>query len=127
MPERIQLRRTAGWRKPEGAIVVARPTKWGNPWRVIKDGRWYRVRHATDDRSVGSSFVPEFAYQTATRQFHSDLVNDRLAITVDDVERELAGHDLCCWCSPSRLAPNGSSNWLGLTCHADVLLELANA
>ena len=33
-PQRIQLRRTKGWRKPEGAIVVARPTKWGNPFRV---------------------------------------------------------------------------------------------
>lgn len=31
-PKRIQLRRTKGWRKPEGAIVVARPTKWGNPF-----------------------------------------------------------------------------------------------
>lgn len=32
MPERIQLRRVAGWRKPEGAIVVSRPSKWGNPF-----------------------------------------------------------------------------------------------
>ena len=28
--KRIQLRRTKGWRKPEGAIVVARPSRWGN-------------------------------------------------------------------------------------------------
>lgn len=26
--------RTKGWRKPEGAIVVARPTKWGNPYHI---------------------------------------------------------------------------------------------
>ena len=32
--KRIQLRRTKGWRKPEGAVVVARPTKWGNPWHI---------------------------------------------------------------------------------------------
>ena len=32
MPQRIQLRRTAGWRKPPGAVVVARPTRWGNPF-----------------------------------------------------------------------------------------------
>jgi hypothetical protein len=38
MPERIQLRRTKGYRKPEGAIVVARPSKWGNPFPV--DGDW---------------------------------------------------------------------------------------
>jgi hypothetical protein len=33
-PQRIQLRRTKGWRKPEGAIVVARPQRWGNPFRI---------------------------------------------------------------------------------------------
>ena len=31
-PKRIQLSRTKGWRKPEGAVVVSRPTKWGNPF-----------------------------------------------------------------------------------------------
>jgi hypothetical protein len=38
----------------------------------------------------------------------------RLVVTVDDVRRELAGRDLCCWCAPE------------LACHADVLLEVAN-
>jgi hypothetical protein len=32
-PQRVQLRRTHGWRKPAGAIVVSRPSKWGNPFR----------------------------------------------------------------------------------------------
>ena len=36
-------------------------------------------------------------------------------VTVDDVRQELAGHDLACWCP------------LDQPCHADVLLELANA
>ena len=30
MPERIQLSRKKGWRKPENTVVVARPSKWGN-------------------------------------------------------------------------------------------------
>lgn len=34
MPKRIQLRRTKGWRKPAGAVVVSRPSKWGNPYPV---------------------------------------------------------------------------------------------
>lgn len=34
MPERLQLSRRKGYRKPEGAIVVARPSHWGNPFRV---------------------------------------------------------------------------------------------
>ena len=33
-PKRIQLSRKKGWRKPEGAIVVARPSRWGNPFKV---------------------------------------------------------------------------------------------
>ena len=34
MTRRVQLRRTKGWRKPEGAKSVARPHKWGNPFVV---------------------------------------------------------------------------------------------
>lgn len=33
-PKRIQRKRTKGWRMPEGAVYVGRPTKWGNPYRV---------------------------------------------------------------------------------------------
>ena len=38
-PRRIQLRRTRGWRKPPRTIVVARPTRWGNPFPVIDGDR----------------------------------------------------------------------------------------
>jgi len=37
-PQRIQRKRTAGWRMPEGAIYVGRPTVYGNPIPV--DGDW---------------------------------------------------------------------------------------
>lgn len=33
-PQRIQLRRVKGWRLPDGTVSVARPTKWGNPFRL---------------------------------------------------------------------------------------------
>ena len=36
-PKRIQRHRTKGWRKPDGAISVARPHKWGNPFEVGRD------------------------------------------------------------------------------------------
>jgi len=38
MPERIQLRRTKGWRMPEGAVKVDRSTGWGNPYRAVSMG-----------------------------------------------------------------------------------------
>lgn len=99
MPERIQLRRTKGWRKPEGAIVVARPSKWGNPFRI------------GTNRELGE--VPDA--QTAVRLYRDWMRNpDRWVLPLPPDVSELRGHDLACWCPPG-------------PCHADVLLELANA
>jgi hypothetical protein len=33
-PKRIQRKRTKGWRMPENAVYVGRPSKWGNPIKV---------------------------------------------------------------------------------------------
>lgn len=33
MPERIQLKRTRGFRLPPNTVIVARPSEWGNPFR----------------------------------------------------------------------------------------------
>ncbi len=99
-PRRIQRRRVKGWRIPEGAVYVGRPTKWGNPFRVgiYKDAtteavvRWYRA--ALEGGGL---------YSRDGR------------ITAREVREELAGHDLVCWCNET------------VPCHADVLLEIANA
>ena len=48
MPERIQLRRTKGYRKPQDAVNVARPTRWGNPFVFGDENRGlvrYGPRH----------------------------------------------------------------------------------
>ena len=79
-PARIQLRRSKGWRKPEGVIVVARPSGWGNPHRIAEP-------------------TPE-AHQAAVERFHADLLAGRLSFTIDDVRLALGGHDLACWCAP---------------------------
>jgi hypothetical protein len=49
------------------------------------------------------------------RRYRDDLLAGRLKVTVDDVRRELRGRDLACYCP------------LDVVCHADVLLEIANA
>jgi hypothetical protein len=98
VPQRIQLRRTKGWRKPVGAVVVSRPSKWGNRWRV------------SDFAAMGIANAAQVAVET----FQSALESGVLSVTVADVRAELRGKDLLCWCKP------------GAPCHADVLLEVAN-
>jgi Domain of unknown function (DUF4326) len=77
-PRRIQLSRRRGWRKPPGAVVVARPTKWGNPFVVDKD------------RSRAEAVA---LYEAALRRDDGTL-----RFRAADVRRELAGRDLACWC-----------------------------
>ena len=121
-PERIQLRRTKGWRKPAGAVVVARPSKWGNQWRVVKGmGGTWRVRN---DWLVFTGLLSEAeAIDVAVEKFKSGVYHmlrfgpggaGAPRFTADDLST-LAGRDLACWCP------------LDQPCHADVLLELANA
>ena len=38
MPERIQLKRSKGWRMPPNTVKVDRTTRWGNPYRVGMPG-----------------------------------------------------------------------------------------
>jgi hypothetical protein len=96
-PRRIQLSRRKDWRKPEGAIVVARPTRWGNPYII-----------GTLDNDENLSRVE------AVEHYRRALWQGRLGVSATTVRRELAGHDLACWCP------------LDQPCHADVLLEIAN-
>jgi hypothetical protein len=119
MPERIQLRRAAGWRKPADAVVVARPTVWGNPFRVDRHRGggliWLTYSLGTDDveelRTVES--VDEgraLAVECYERALHAGEL-----LFVPAYARELlAGRDLACWCPAS------------VPCHADVLLRIAN-
>ncbi len=106
-PQRIQLRRTKGWRKPEGAIVVARPTIWGNPWKV-GDTTWTILPGGIIDRRPHAPLTVEEAIESYRNASTYDP--ERVAF----IRRELAGRDLACWCPLDR------------PCHADVLLAIAN-
>lgn len=117
-PKRIQQRRTKGWRKPDGAVSVARPGRWGNPFRAgHRTHLWHRSGAHPYDFYRDSFMVTDNAH--AVRLFRSVLTNPEKWL--DDWglptgwEAELAGKDLMCWCP------------LDAPCHADVLLELANS
>ena len=34
MPKRLQQKRTKGRRKPPNSVVISRPSKWGNPFKI---------------------------------------------------------------------------------------------
>lgn len=115
MPERIQRQRTAGWRMPERAIYVGRPTPFGNPFPVATNGgelfpRSASVRMYRELVTTGETWFGEHRFVRANRRGANLHVP-----TIDQIRKHLAGHDLVCWCPPS------------VQCHADVLLELANA
>lgn len=92
-PKRIQRKRTKGWKMPEGAVYVGRPTKWGNQWRAGRHGN-------------AAECVQKYAIQ-----IHGNVWTFP---TERDIQAELRGKDLACWCP------------LDQPCHADVLLEIAN-
>ena len=131
MALRIQRKRVAGWRTPlcscgcgQPAIYVGRPTKWGNPfkvyrckccgyWDVIDDnGVRYLIDHEVARKHPEWANPTSEATQKAVELFQHDF-QWCARITVDEVRRELGGHDLMCWCTE------------GQECHATVLLELA--
>ncbi|GAA3705738.1 DUF4326 domain-containing protein [Arthrobacter ginkgonis] len=107
MAERIQRRRTKGWRMPAGAVYVGRPTRWGNPYTVGDESAWMGAQPVY-------GIEEPLTRGDAAQLFHLALTGGHLDITAEAIRTELAGKDLACWCP------------LDQPCHADVLLELAN-
>jgi hypothetical protein len=107
MPQRVQRKRSKGWRMPPGAIYVGRPSKWGNPFVVGLI-------------SCGCRSVGECTHNIMRVGDRAEAVDafrgiKRSAQRIAEIKRELRGRDLACWCSLKTL------------CHADVLLEIANS
>lgn len=90
------------------AVIVARPSKWGNPERAMdrslserEAAYWWFERHLRLRRRPGSPAA---------------WIAERIGYPSDDeIRAALRGRDLACWCP------------LDQPCHADVLLEIANA
>ena len=78
-------------------VYVGRPTKWGNPFSHLEN---------------------------SIAQWHCETREEAIAkhrewflnhpVLMAAAKAELRGKDLMCWCSPK-------------TCHADILLEVANS
>ena len=100
MPKRIQRQRTKNWRMPANTVYVGRPTKWGNVYQVMLG--------TTRESAV------------ALYRRHIEIQLGGLP-TIAQIRTVLRGKDLACWC------PLQDKDGNPVPCHADVLLELANA
>ena len=60
------------------AVNVARPGRWGNPFRV----------------------GPDFAAKQTVAKFREALLAGTLPFGISDVKALLAGRNLACWCAP---------------------------
>ena len=107
MPERVQLSRVAGWRMPPNTVKVDRSTRWGNPFKLHGDG--YPMDAATAVRLFEHLLSTQGSFVTGTPGDPRTKLT-----TVADIQRDLRGKNLACWCSAASV------------CHADVLLRLAN-
>lgn len=93
VPGRIQVKRSKGWRLPADAVYVGRPSRWGNPFKLGRDG----------DRAA------------CMAQHRAWIMAPEQAALRAAARAELRGKTLACWCR------------LDQACHADTLLEIANA
>lgn len=118
---RVQRKRTKGWRMPENTIYVGRGSKWGNPITFSDVGAQFP---SLDDIGIGTLIVRDFHVLARTGRLYFPnwrfLGGKRgpvefLYPSAVSIVAELAGKNLACWCP------------LDQPCHADVLLELANA
>ena len=76
-PKRIQLKRTEGFRLPPNTVIISRPSKWGNPFRV-SDG---------------------LTQQEAKEAFEQLMETGGVAYcNAENAKCQLRGKNLACWC-----------------------------
>lgn len=119
-PRRIQMTRKAPWRADNpGAVIVARPTRWGNPFRVVRQGGEWNVVDEHGDTYPPAADTRWAAADTAVLLYRTAIKHSPTDITVDEIRRELDGRDLACWC------PIQDADGNPVPCHADVLLAIS--
>lgn len=103
-PVRVQRKRTKGWKMPENTIYVGRGSQWGNPYKVgpnlCAHDAVVHFRKRWSDTIASSQLHPRHPFMPFGKPVFLG---------------PLRGKNLACWCP------------LDQPCHADVLLELANA
>ena len=107
LPVRIRRSRAKGARltAPNGLpiVCVSRPSRWGNPFSAALG-----TAEPASKPALRTASVARFRRALLT-------ADGSLPFTIEQVRDALGGKNLACWCP------------LDQPCHADVLLEVANA
>ena len=92
-----KLARVVNCKRSFYEVYIGRPTKWGNPFEIGKDGTREEVISKYGEWLLGALEAPD----------------GRRPPSLEEARRELSGKKLGCWCYP-------------LPCHGDVLLRFIN-
>lgn len=85
-------------KKEKYDVYIGRPTKWGNPYTHIQDGKTL-AKYVVEDRNA------------AVNAYRDYITNGDGKHLLNDLHELKGGKILGCWCKPQ-------------ACHGDVLLEL---
>lgn len=121
-PQRVQLSRAKGWKMPPNTVKVPRSTIFGNPSGCGGED-WCKLRGTSPHFCCVLSFREFVVSGIEGRSSTGGTFNVLLDASAGYPYRSrlvarlptLRGKNLACWCALDR------------PCHADVLLELANA
>lgn len=117
---RVQRSRQKGYKTPENTKYVGRPTKFGNPFRLTKDGY---VQAISTNRKIFNKWImltevggfdQKYIVLLYQLWIEGNLVNTHPFLPKPPEAheiRELEGKNLSCFCS------------LNVPCHVDILLE----
>jgi hypothetical protein len=122
IPIRVRLSRVKGWRLPKHAVSVARPTRWGNPFKVgtligpVQDcepithlGQAVLLHRRWVTTALSALMVEGTAWEPIIDGKHLG------PFPIEDAITALHGRDLACWCPAEQ------------PCHSETLLEVVNA
>ena len=131
--ERIQRKRTAGWRMPEDGVYAGRGSAYGNPFAIVKikerqyNNPYYCIKlviinelslqiYQTID--LNQYFEPNQVKKVAVKLYekyikldHQEAGNNSI---LSKMRRELPGKKIVCWCP------------LDQPCHVDIIIKLIN-
>jgi len=98
---------------PENTVSVARPVKYGNPFKILNEEGWPLIVWKDGAGCYNRQTEPVTAWDTVQAEVVA-LFRERAVDGLPSLA-PLRGKNLACWCA------------LDQPCHADVLLVLANA